>query len=441
MQWNETEYSGWGRALRAHGRLARPERASTLEALMRETPGPAMGMFRSYGDTALNDGGDGIVMTRLDRLLAFDAETGVLDAEAGITIGEIMRIFAPRGWIPEIMPGTGFATLGGCIANDVHGKNHHVDGSFFASVESLVLIGPDGKGRRISPKREATLFKATFGGLGLTGVIASARIRLMKAPSRAMEVRESRIDTLGEFIDALDTSDSRFTVGWVDATAKGEHLGRGILEEGEFAEYPMDIAKPPRARTIPFNAPGFALSAPVVKAFNALYFHRVPAEGRTLSRSFAGFFHPLDNLHRWNRLYGKRGFHQFQCVVPISAADAVLQNMLEEISASGLASPLAVLKKMGPGRSGPMSFPMEGFTLAVDFPARARAPGLIRTLEGLTLAAGGRIYLAKDALMSRLAIEDMYPKLDAFRTIVQKADPDGIFETDMARRLALRVAP
>ncbi|MFQ5621800.1 MAG: FAD-binding protein [Paracoccaceae bacterium] len=441
MLWNDTEYCGWGRAVRAEGALARPERAANLTSLVKKTPGPAMGMFRSYGDVALNDGGPGIVMTRLDRFLDFDPESGMLEAEAGVTIGEILRVFAPRGWIPGVIPGTGFATLGGCVANDVHGKNHHCDGSFAQTVESLVLIGPDGRSRRVSAKREATLFRATLGGMGLTGVIASARIRMQRISGQAMEVRERRMSALEDFLDALDTSESRFTVGWIDATARAAELGRGIFEEGAVSQRVQKAPRAARAKSVPFDAPGFLLSAPVVRAFNALYYRRVPEAGRTRTRSFSGFFHPLDSVLHWNRLYGRRGFHQFQCVLPLDGAEDVLRRMLEQISESRLASPLAVLKKMGPGRGGPMSFPMEGFTLAVDFPARKPAVGLIKRLEDMTLHAGGRIYLAKDALASAASIERMYPDLAAFRTVIREADPDGVFETDMARRLNLRVAP
>ncbi len=434
MRWKTADYTGWGRVHRASGQLARPERESTLEALVAEEPSPAIGMCRSYGDTCLNDGGRAIDMTRMDRVLAFDAETGVIEVEGGCQIGELARLFAPQGWLPAVMPGTGFATVAGCIANDVHGKNHHGIGSFGQHVISITLLNGDKK-QVISPKRSVGLFKATVGGLGQTGVIASAKMQMIPCKGDVMMVTERRIEGWDEFLAALDGSKATYTVGWIDATAKGDDLGRGILEEGETGA--GLVPKPKKSRSIPFNAPGFALSKPVVRLFNKLYYSRVPKSGRTTVKPISDFFFPLDAIHDWNRLYGKRGFHQFQCVVPIAQADA-LREMLERIANSGLASPLAVLKRMGDGRGGYMSFPMEGYTLAVDFPNRAGAKDLIQSLIDMTEAAGGRIYLAKDSLATGGQLKPMYPEFTDYQTEVQKADPDGHYITDIIRRLDLR---
>jgi len=434
MRWKQSEYSGWGRVLRAEGRVARPERGAQLRAV---APLPALGNLRSYGDAALVNAGDAIDMTRMDRLIAFDAETGLLEAEAGITIGEILRIFGPKGWMPTVIPGTGFATLGGCIANDVHGKNHHSAGSFGQHVESLTLIGIDGKPRRISPKREAKVFEATLGGLGQTGVIAAARIQLVRCAGGEMSVSEKRMDDLDAFIDAFERSNASYSVGWIDATARGSEAGRGILEEAEFND-DSPFAPAGKTRSIPFNAPSFAMNSLVVKAFNALYTRRIPVDGRTRDRNLADFFFPLDRIYDWNRLYGKKGFHQFQCVVPMEGAAEVLADMLNRIGRSGAASPLAVLKKMGDGRSGPMSFPMEGMTLAVDFPNREKARDLIADLEDRALAAGGRIYLAKDSLAQGRTIRAMYPDVEAFAEVANRVDPERVFETDLVKRLGLR---
>ncbi len=438
MTWKIDSAHGWGRVLASEGRFARPERASHLKSLMAEAPCPAVGGLRSYGDAALNSGGDAIRMERMNRLASFDAETGVLEAEAGITISELLKVFAPRGWMPAVVPGTGFATLGGCIANDVHGKNHHEAGSFGQHVLSLRLIGPDGTARTISPKKSARLFAATIGGLGQTGIIESAKIQMLPCPALSMDVRERRMDSLAEFLAAFEASTADFSVGWVDATALGTDLGRGVLEEAAFTERASPFYKQAKSKRIPMDAPGFALSGPVVKLFNAGYFRRVPEAGRTRTRPLHDFFFPLDRLHDWNRLYGKRGFHQFQCVLPEAGAAMALERMLKEIATSGLASPLVVLKKMGPGRAGPLSFPMEGYTLAVDFPNRPRVPALLNRLEEQTVAAGGRIYFAKDSLMRAEHVAQMYPELDAWCEAVAKADPEGAFETDLVRRLKLR---
>ncbi len=436
MRWKETEYTGWGRALRARGRLARPERLSTLIELSAESPAPAIGMLRSYGDVALNSGGRAIDMTRLDRILGFDPESGIVEVEAGVNIGDLGLTFAARGWIPPVMPGTGFATIGGCIANDVHGKNHHVAGSFGQHVAEITLL-QNGRRKTIGPERNAGLFRATVGGLGQTGVIASAKIRMMPCKGDMMVLTERRIDDWEGFLSALDGTRADYAVGWIDATARGGALGRGILEEGEITSGISPGRG--RAREVPFDAPHWALSGPVVRAFNAAYFRRVPAAGRTSVKPITAPFFPLDRLHNWNRLYGRRGFHQFQCVVPLAGADS-LRRMLERIADSGLASPLAVLKRMGEGRGGYLSFPMEGYTLAVDFPNRPAAVTLIGKLERMSADAGGRIYFAKDSLAGPERVAEMYPDHQRWLKEVRKADPEGALITDLVRRLGLREA-
>lgn len=421
--------TGWGRALSATCDIARPERAAHVSATA-----PAMGNRRSYGDAPLNDGGTITDMTRLDRILGFDEETGVLDVEAGVCLGVLADLFAPRGWLPSVMPGTGFATVGGAIAMDVHGKNHHGIGSFGQHVLEITLK----QGESIKKvKPSAGLFKATVGGLGQTGVILSAKLQMLACKGDVMMVTERRMDGWDEFLAALDGSQATYTVGWIDATAKGDALGRGILEEGETGA--GLVPKPAKSKKVPFNAPHWALSKPIVKMFNSAYYRRVPDMGRTSVKPISEFFFPLDKIHDWNKLYGKRGFHQFQCVVPIAQAPA-LRDMLQLIASSGLASPLAVLKRMGPGRAGYLSFPMEGYTLAVDFPNRAAAVKLIARLEEMTLAAKGRLYLAKDALATGAQIKQMYPEHAKWLKEVQKADPDGVLQTDMTRRLKLRSA-
>ncbi|MGH1368693.1 MAG: FAD-binding protein [Maritimibacter sp.] len=437
MHWKHTDYAGWGRVKTASGDLARPERAKTLKALLDDSPAPAIGNRRSYGDAALNDEGRAIDMTRLDRVMSFDADTGVIEVEAGVTIGELVRLFAPKGWLPAVCPGTGFATIGGAIAMDVHGKNHHEVGSFGAHLVSITLL-QGGKKVTITPKSRKSLWRATIGGLGQTGVILSAKMQMMATPGAGMHVVETRADHWEDFIEKLDTSTAPYVVGWIDATAKGHNLGRGILEEGSLStKLPM---KPKGTKSVPFDAPRAALSGPVVKLFNTAYFHRIPEAGRENIKPIADMLFPLDKIHDWNRLYGKGGFHQFQCVVPLEAVEA-LRDMLEKIARSRLASPLAVLKRMGaPDAHAPgmMSFPMEGYTLAVDFPAKDKATALIAKLEAMTLAAGGRIYLAKDALASGDTIKAMYPEWQAFAAEALKADPEGQFTTDMVRRLRLR---
>ena len=434
MRWKNDELRGWGGALKTQATLARPERHSALKATLQDTPCPAIGARRSYGDANLAT--HAIDMTRLDRFISFDKETGLLEAEAGVTIADMLNTFAPMGFMPATMPGTGFATLGGCIANDVHGKNHHLAGSFGQHVESLVLMGADGKSQRISLKSKPKLFRATIGGLGQTGVIISARLHLAKCPAGRMVVHERRMEDLDAFLDAFNASRADFQVGWLDMTAKGIHMGRGIMEEAHFSH--DRYIRPKKARAVPFNAPGFAMSRPVVKAFNWLYYKRVPEDGRDVERPLHKFFFPLDGIRHWNRLYGKRGFHQFQCVLPDDEAPATLPLMLEAVASSGLASPLSVLKRLGHGRGGMMSFPMEGFTLAVDIVNRPAAKGLLARLNELARHAGGRVYLAKDSSLEAAYLPDMYPELADFRAEVAKADPSRAFATDLVNRLNVR---
>lgn len=436
MRWKQVDYAGWGRVHRASGEMARPERASALGTLTKEEPAPALGMRRSYGDACLNDGGRAVDMNRLDRILEFDADTGEVHVEAGVQIGQLLKLFAPKGWLPPVMPGTGFATVGGGIAMDVHGKNHHGAGSFGQHVTEMTLMTAKGP-KKLTPTKDKTLFKATVGGLGQTGPILSARFRLLKAKGDVMVVTERRVQGWDEFLSLLDASDATYTVGWIDATARGDALGRGILEEAETGGGLVRPAK--RGKKVPLDAPGFALAPPVVRAFNAAYWRKVPVKGRTVVKPIDDFFFPLDKIHDWNRLYGKAGFHQFQNVVPIEAAPK-LREMLDKIAGSGLASPLAVLKRMGDGRGGYMSFPMEGYTLAVDFRASRDAEKLIHMLEDMTVAAGGRIYLAKDALARPEHMQAMYPEHGEWLKAVSKTNPSGSYATDLVRRLKLREA-
>ncbi len=433
MRWKTVEYAGWGRVHKASGDMARPERVAALLDTVKAEAAPALGMRRSYGDACLNSDGKAIDMTRLDRILAFDAETGLVHVEAGLQIGELLKTFAPKGWLPPVMPGTGFATIGGGIAMDVHGKNHHGAGSFGQHITEFTLATPDGP-KVVTPSEDA-LFKATIGGLGQTGPILSAKFKLLKAKGDVMVVTERRVKDWEEFLPLLDNSDATYTVGWIDATAWGDNLGRGILEEAETGGGLVRPAK--RGKKVPMDAPGFALSPPVVRSFNAAYWRKVPAKGRTVVKPIDDFFFPLDKIRDWNRLYGKAGFHQFQCVVPVSEAEA-LREMMEKIARSGLASPLAVLKRMGPGRAGYMSFPMEGYTLALDFRNNDKAERLILKLEDMTIAAKGRIYLAKDALARSANIAAMYPEHAEWLKVVQEMDPEGTYTTDIIRRLKLR---
>ncbi len=430
----EVELQGWGRTARAVVSLARPERRKALEALLSDSPAPAIGQLRSYGDAALNDGGSAVDTSRLDRMLGLDEENGLLRVEGGARLGEINGHLAPSGWLVPVLPGTGFATIGGAIAMDVHGKNHHGAGSFGQHVEEMTILTPRGI-EVTSPSASGDLFAATVGGLGQSGVIAEATIRLTRAKGDVMMVTERRVADWDEHIALLDGSEATYTVGWIDATASGASLGRGILEEAETGSGLVPPAK--RGKRVPIDAPAFALSPSFVRTFNAAYWRKVPVRGRTVVKPIEDFFFPLDKLHDWNRLYGKSGFYQFQCVVPLEAVGE-LRNILEAVAKSSMASPLAVLKRMGPGAAGMMSFPMEGYTLAVDLHAAHRPAPLIERLEAMARDAGGRIYLAKDSLASSATVKAMYPAWREWSDVVAKHDPDQTMLTDLVRRLQLR---
>lgn len=425
------ELAGWGRALRAQMQVSRPERIADLGA----PTGVAIGARRSYGDAALNCGGGGTDMTRLDRIVAFDPKTGIAQVEAGARLGDLLAVFSRRGWLPKVVPGTGHATIGGAIAMDVHGKNHHRDGSFGQHLTGVTVRLPTGETRELAPQDD--LFAATVGGLGQTGIVLRAGLKLARCPGTAARVTENRADGLDQHLSLLDDPKADYCVGWVDATAQGDHLGRGIVEVAKLVD--ADSPAADAGRRVPFDAPAFALSPPVVRLFNRAYFNRVPSDGRTVIRPISDFFFPLDRIRDWNRLYGRRGFHQFQCVVPDRNVGA-LRDMLGRISASGLASPLAVLKRMGAGRAGLISFPAEGYTLAVDVPNSHAAMPLFADLHDLTREAGGRIYFAKDALCPPELIPAMYPDLPRWQAIVAEADPKGVLVSDLVRRLKLREA-
>ncbi|HSE78645.1 MAG TPA: FAD-binding oxidoreductase [Alphaproteobacteria bacterium] len=446
MNWKEATLAGWGRSSTARTRLGRPERLAELDAAPRTADRNgliARGAGRSYGDAALNDGGRTLLTTRLNRMVSFESMTGELVCEPGVTFGDLIETFAPRGFMPPASPGTAYATIGGAVANDVHGKNHDVHGSFGDHVRWIELILADGSTRRVGAADDPDLFAATIGGLGLTGLMRRIAFRLLPGASAAVEVRERRMSDLDAYLTAFAETrgKSTFSVGWIDALAKSGALGRGILETAEFAPAAGLVSKPRRRAAVPIDFPGFVLNPASVRLFNAVYFARVPAAGRTRIMPLAQFLYPLDAIADWNRIYGKRGFYQFQCVLPDAESPAGLRTMLEAIAAAGRGSFLAVLKTLGGEGRGHLSFPMRGHTLALDFPRASGAEELIGRLIRITRERGGRVYLAKDALLGAEDFRVMYPRLDEFERVLARVDPMGCFTSDLARRLKLKPAP
>ena len=436
----EMTVSGWGHVRSGTSMVARPERVRDVFRLFDQAGGKPIcsrGAGRSYGDCALNTGGILVDTERLSRILSFDDQNGEIAVEPGVTFDRLLRVFLPRGWLVPVSPGTAFATIGGAVANDVHGKNHEHAGSFGRHVVEMDVVTPDGA-QTIGPTNRPEWFRATVGGIGLTGILTRIVFRMMRVPSPCVMVTEKRVVDLDGFFSAMEEAkDSTYSVGWIDALARGRHAGRGILETAEPA---AGVACAPRKTgpDIAMEFPGFALNGLSVAAFNAVYFRRIPAVGRTAPRHYADFLYPLDRIGHWNRIYGRRGFHQLQCVIPGGEAPKAIAMLLDAISLARAASFLAVIKRLGPQRAGFLSFPMLGYTLAVDFPNGPGVAPLYATLARIVRDHGGRIYLAKDALLAPADFESMYPELPRFRAIAAEMDPRGQIASDIDRRLALR---
>ena len=381
----------------------------------------AYGNGRSYGDSCINDGGDLLLTRRLNHYCRFDEQTGQLECEAGVQLAEIIRDLLPRGWFPPVTPGTRFVTVGGAIANDVHGKNHHVAGSFGEHVESLVLDRSE-EGRVFCSRTEnPELFSATIGGLGLTGLITAATLRLRQVESGWINVRQQRFGSLDEFFSINDEAERRFeyTVSWIDCSASPARLGRGIYLAGNHASSadPGSTRRFPGAPTagnVPFTPPVALVNRVSAKLFNEFYWRRAP-EKREFQQSLYPFFYPLDRLSGWNRLYGRDGLFQYQCVLADDAKTAT-RELLSEIARSNSESFLGVLKTFGDRpRVGKLSFPRAGVTVALDFPNRgSETLALFDRLDRIVESAKGAIYPAKDARMSRRMFESGYPEADEF---------------------------
>jgi decaprenylphospho-beta-D-ribofuranose 2-oxidase len=397
------------------------------------------GNGRSYGDQPLNDGGHAVLTSGLNRVLDFDPSSGELTCESGVTLAAIIRQFLPRGFIPTVSPGTGFVTVGGAIANDVHGKNHDRHGSFGNYVKWLDLALPGGELVRISPDQHKRWFEATIGGCGLTGVIVRACVRLMPVPSNAVQLREERaanLDAMMARFEALRDS-ATYLVAWVDALTSGPSLGRGIVESAELSGQGVEPASS-RRLGMPFELPGAVLNPLSIGLFNAVYYRRVPSAGRERRVAIEKFLYPLDAIANWNRMYGRRGFFQFQCVLPDESAATGMRKLLTTIARHRAGSFLAVLKTLGACSAGMLSFPMRGYTLALDFPNRGEVRALLAELEAITLDHGGRIYLAKDAALSAQGFRAMYPRIDEFLEVLDEVDPRRRMRSDMAERLGLQ---
>jgi FAD/FMN-containing dehydrogenase len=439
--------SGWGRYPAEDCAVFRPEKRRTVAEILESEQQPhyiARGLGRSYGDTAVNGGGGVLSTVRLNRMLAFDDDTGILECEAGVSLAEIVSVFLPRGWFLPVTPGTKFVTVGGAIANDVHGKNHHRDGTFCAHVPKLTLLTPKGKEITCSPVKDKDVFWATVGGIGLTGIILTATIQLQRVKSAHMKVDYRRLPNIHKTLATIRETDEhyQYSVAWVDCLAKGNSLGRSVLMLGNHAE-PGELgsgkapfaAKPSKKPGVPFDFPGIALNPLTIKAFNAAFYATHPTSDSKII-DYDTYFYPLDAVNNWNRIYGKRGFTQYQATFPTDQVEGLVK-LLERLSAASCASFLAVLKRFGPQGEGLLSYPFEGYTLTLDIPIREGLLAFLQDCDRLVLEYGGRLYLAKDMCMRADTFAAMYPRVAEFRKVRRKLDPNGVLSSRMARRLRL----
>lgn len=422
--------SAWGRlSADPHRWQALTDRRSVAAAL--RDGGLPFGNGRSYGDVCLNAGGTLWAMRGLDRFIAFDAEAGVIECEAGVLLKEIIDVALPRGWFLPVVPGTQFVTVGGAIANDVHGKAHHSAGSFGDHLRSFDLVRSDGSALRCSPSENPDWFAATVGGLGLTGVIVTARLQLRRVAGPWLDAETVVFDSLEDFFRLSAEAKGRFeyTVAWIDCAGGGR--GRGVFFQGNHSDG-ADPAPRLRARTFPLLPPFSLVNGLSLRAFNLAYYHGNRWKARAARQHYVPFFFPLDNVLEWNRIYGPRGFYQYQSAVPPAAQLDATRAMLREITAAGLGSFLAVLKTFGDRPApGLLSFPMPGTTLALDFPNRgAPTLALFDRLNAIVAEAGGRLYAAKDACMPPSMFERGYPRLAEFRRF-----RDPAISSSMSRRL------
>lgn len=406
----------------------------------------ARGLGRSYGDAAQNAGGTVLDLTRLNRIHSVDGT--LVRCDAGVSLDTLMRTLLPFGvWLP-VIPGTRQVTVGGAIAADVHGKNHHVAGSFGNHIESLELLTADGLVWTLGPHSpDPELFWATIGGMGLTGVVLGATLRLERVETAYFLVDTERTDDLDGLMERLADGDEKYpySVAWFDSVATGKNLGRAVLTRGRHAAYDELPARSrreplrfdaPRLGTVPDVLPSGLVNRYTARAFNELWYRKAPRRRTAEVQNLTTFFHPLDVVTSWNRVYGRRGFCQYQFVVPFGA-EREFTRAVELIASSGHVSCLNVLKRFGPADPAPLSFPTSGWTLAVDLPV---APGLGRLLDALdelVLSCGGRVYLAKDSRLPREAFKRMYPRLEEFIKTRDRADPDHVFRSDLSRRLSL----
>jgi decaprenylphospho-beta-D-ribofuranose 2-oxidase len=431
-----TTISGWGNYPQQEAQMLTPSSCASLNAAVKlEGSLITRGMGRSYGDSA--NAPKVLQTSYCDHFLEFDEKTGRLTAEAGITLREILKVIVHRGWFLPVTPGTSYVTFGGAIASDVHGKNHHISGTFGQHVKSIRMVLGTGEVVTTSEDENPDLFHATCGGMGLTGVIISATIQLLPIRSSLINQKTIKADCIEAACEAFeDNSSTTYSVAWIDCLAKGKSLGRSVLMLGEHAEsggFKIDIKDPV---SIPFNTPSALLSSLTMKTFNGAYWHKAN-HNHTQTVPLMPYFYPLDAIGNWNKLYGKSGFLQFQCVIPKDDGIENMRKLLTEIAESGEGSFLAVLKEFGKANINLLSFPTEGYTLALDFKVTTSAIITLHRLEDMVVGMGGRVYLTKDAVMQEATFKATYPKWEEFESVRDKYGAIGKFSSAQSKRLGL----
>jgi len=430
---------GWGcYPIMENAQVFFPQTRITCAGLIgHHKPTIARGLGRSYGDSANNAT---VIETKyFNHFIDFDEVTGIITCESGVWIRDILKLIVPKGWFMPVTPGTSFVTIGGAIASDVHGKNHHIGGTFSQSVLSIDVMLGNGEIVKASSIQFPDLFRATCGGMGLTGVILSASIQLIPIQSSLIRQTTIQASCLEEVCELFENNmTSTYSVAWIDCLSKDKKLGRSLLMLGEHEQYGGLEFTPSKPLDIPIDMPEGLLNYHSIKAFNTLYYHKVLFTKQVITLPLESFFYPLDKISHWNRLYGRKGFVQYQFVLPRRIGVDGLKKILMRIAASGKGSFLAVLKVFGPANENYLSFPTEGYALALDFKLSPEVISLIKSLDALISDMGGRIYLAKDALMSEEFFKESYPKWEEFELVREKYGAIGKFSSQQSQRLGLR---
>lgn len=429
----------WGRFPIAESQSHRPRSQEALQASLGALQGSnviARGMGRSYGDSAL---AANVILTQdVDLYYSFDETTGHLRCASGVTIDSILQTFLPKGWFLPVVPGTRFVSIGGAIASDIHGKNHHIDGSFCDHIISLSLLLPTGEIQTCSATHNSKLFHATCAGMGLTGIVLEATIVLSRIHSSAIRQSTLRARNLEEVFEQFEAHhDTTYSVAWLDCLAQNEKLGRSLLFLGEHESDEQFKVQGRGAISVPFTSPSQLLNRYSMSAFNSVYFNK-PVNTHKAQRIEAyKYFFPLDSILHWNRLYGRKGFVQYQCVIPDAAALLGIRNVLRTVSTAGKGSFLSVLKRLGPENRNMLSFPMQGYTLAMDFKVERNIFALLDELDNVVADHGGRVYLAKDARMSEAMFKRFYPRWEELQQLRAEIGADSLFNSLQSKRLGI----